>query len=590
MRSHSGVITRHENADPLAGIPTTIRLQTHRGEVSGVAFDVLVTGAGDASVNGLYQMNGYFDGKPSFLHPSGDSHIIWFAGWAPHPVWLLNTAEGPLYINLNNEDLPPEEAWQDAGGGAPAPSVKLIAHRRLAPLGLYKDTACTIPATAAGDLIAAWRDELSGSGLVAVQEETGKRPVLRFVAGKPVIHFDGVDDVLHTTILAPSDAFSYAAAGRFRSTALYPPLIGAPPGGVTFGGSGENRVGINKLGTNDPQTPVDVSTSPFAFVATYQPDIYSYYVCRHFISDVILSDQSDGSGDYFANGNLMIGNGHNEEIAAPVDLTSILILTGSRWTSRQMERAAGYLHSLDADPLAGMAFSLRLQTHRGDGIPLGLYQDVSCTAPAMAEGDLIAAWRDELSGSGLVAVQEVSSKRPTLRFVSGKPVLEFDGSDDFLIADGVPTISGIIAAAATGMHDSSVQSNGRILAMADASGMDWEGGTGYVPALKPGSASGIGVQYAESHASQPASAEEWFTFASRATGSSIETWKNGANKLTAAVDTTAIASTRLKIGGSFAYSDNSDLWGGSISNVALGPWTEDQILHVQSYFSQLRPS
>lgn len=88
------------------------------------------------------------------------------------------------------------------------------------------------------------------------------------------------------------------------------------------------------------------------------------------------------------------------------------------------------------DPIAGLDFSLRLQTHRGDGAPLGLYLDTACTTPATTAGDPIAAWRDELSGSGIVAIQPTSTKRPTLRFTSGIPWLEFDGVDDLLRIPG----------------------------------------------------------------------------------------------------------------------------------------------------------
>jgi hypothetical protein len=84
------------------------------------------------------------------------------------------------------------------------------------------------------------------------------------------------------------------------------------------------------------------------------------------------------------------------------------------------------------DPLVGISFSLRLQTHRGDGIPLGLYQDTACTIPATADGHSVAAWRDEISGSNLVATQSVSTKRPILRLLSGIPTVKFDGVDDFL--------------------------------------------------------------------------------------------------------------------------------------------------------------
>lgn len=73
------------------------------------------------------------------------------------------------------------------------------------------------------------------------------------------------------------------------------------------------------------------------------------------------------------------------------------------------------------DPLAGIVLSLRLQTHNGDNVPLGLYQDTACTVPATEAGDLIAAWRDEISDSGLTALQATEGKRPELQFVSGVP-------------------------------------------------------------------------------------------------------------------------------------------------------------------------
>lgn len=89
--------------------------------------------------------------------------------------------------------------------------------------------------------------------------------------------------------------------------------------------------------------------------------------------------------------------------------------------------------ALISDPLAALSFTLRLQTHRGDNVPIGLYKDTACTDPATADGDSIAAWRDELSGSGKVATQSNSMFRPTLRFVGGKPFVRSDGVDDHLL-------------------------------------------------------------------------------------------------------------------------------------------------------------
>lgn len=88
------------------------------------------------------------------------------------------------------------------------------------------------------------------------------------------------------------------------------------------------------------------------------------------------------------------------------------------------------------DPLAGIDFVLRLQTHRSDNVPFGLYQDTACTIPAVADGDPIGGWKDEISGSGLIAVQSVADKQPTLRYTSGKPVVRFDGVDDTMQISG----------------------------------------------------------------------------------------------------------------------------------------------------------
>jgi hypothetical protein len=79
------------------------------------------------------------------------------------------------------------------------------------------------------------------------------------------------------------------------------------------------------------------------------------------------------------------------------------------------------------DPLAGIAFQIRLERY------VGLYQDVACTIPCTADFDLVAAWRDELSGSGYIFSQADETRRPF--FIGGAPV--FDGSDDSLLCSTI---------------------------------------------------------------------------------------------------------------------------------------------------------
>jgi len=64
----------------------------------------------------------------------------------------------------------------------------------LVPTGLYKDIACTQPALSAGDSVAAVRDEISAGKLTFTQSDVAKCATLQFVAKRPVLRFDGIDD------------------------------------------------------------------------------------------------------------------------------------------------------------------------------------------------------------------------------------------------------------------------------------------------------------------------------------------------------------------------------------------------------------
>jgi hypothetical protein len=85
------------------------------------------------------------------------------------------------------------------------------------------------------------------------------------------------------------------------------------------------------------------------------------------------------------------------------------------------------------DPLAPYSFHARLQTHNGDNVPLGLYQDTSCTTPATSNTDPVAAWRDEITGFTVTFTTSVSGERPLLTFSGGVPRLTFDGVNDVLV-------------------------------------------------------------------------------------------------------------------------------------------------------------
>lgn len=89
-------------------------------------------------------------------------------------------------------------------------------------------------------------------------------------------------------------------------------------------------------------------------------------------------------------------------------------------------------NTIAVDPLAGLNFAVRLQTHNGNNVPLGLWQDVAMTIPATQDFDPVAAWSDELSTSGEVLPQEDTNKQFTLIYEGGVPTMGSDGVDDFL--------------------------------------------------------------------------------------------------------------------------------------------------------------
>lgn len=91
------------------------------------------------------------------------------------------------------------------------------------------------------------------------------------------------------------------------------------------------------------------------------------------------------------------------------------------------------VRSEPVDPLADYAFHVRLQTHMGDNVPLGMYQDVACTIPAVNDFDPVAAWRDEITGSVILFTNADPDQQPMLRFIGGVPVLATDGLDDVLV-------------------------------------------------------------------------------------------------------------------------------------------------------------
>lgn len=62
-----------------------------------------------------------------------------------------------------------------------------------------------------------------------------------------------------------------------------------------------------------------------------------------------------------------------------------------------------------------------------------LYQTSSLDTPATSDGDPVGGWKNRAAGA-YPALQATSSRRPLLRLgaLNGRPMLEFDGADDYL--------------------------------------------------------------------------------------------------------------------------------------------------------------
>src|SRR5262245_95497 len=79
-----------------------------------------------------------------------------------------------------------------------------------------------------GDPVTTWPDS-SGNGNDATQATAAKKPTYKagIQNGRPVIRFDGVDDILATPSVTMATAFTlFAVASRPWNTAKYAPLLG----------------------------------------------------------------------------------------------------------------------------------------------------------------------------------------------------------------------------------------------------------------------------------------------------------------------------------------------------------------------------
>lgn len=181
------------------GLDLALRLQNHRGRIVGYLQGFTISGVTDyPELNGDYLPDGMNGGHPRYWKVGDrDSFAYWGDAGAGNGYGLCR----PGYVlyalpDSVSSDPPISDQWS---GFSPDVISTPFQSPIYEPLGLYQDTACTIPALLDGDPIGAWRDEITGNALVFAQADSMRRPVLRFVNGVPCVETDGIDDLLTTT-------------------------------------------------------------------------------------------------------------------------------------------------------------------------------------------------------------------------------------------------------------------------------------------------------------------------------------------------------------------------------------------------------
>lgn len=221
---------------------------------------------------------------------------------------------------------------------------------------------------------------------------------------------------------------------------------------------------------------------------------------------------------------------------------------------------------------------------------VGLYIDVACTQKATTDGQLIAAWKDELTGSDIVFSQSNSSNRPVLKFIQGKPVLRFIYNQRYLESGSLSITSPISFVASFSLNSSSGPYS-RILSAVNASNeMDYGSAANTAPILLGDGGANIGVVYNGAYSNLiPMVIDQWMQIATTYTGSQILFKKDDATDVVYNVNTTGLNSTFLKIGGAYSTS-STDSIDGYISAVCMGNVRHSDIVDAIAYFKTLSPT
>lgn len=314
--------------DPLAGIPFSLRLQTHSG-----------FGATPNATTGLYQ--NFFAGV-MFVMPAlnplitqtftndldTESSVVQYSFGLTDPsvgiyvgiatgdpatdgaalVDSITTFQGgscSAVINGSNKIT-----IQSLSNGGNTSVIVTFPDASVIPNNSPSVSGAT-PATLDGDPVAAWADVLGTSGMVFVQSNSMLQPKLRIIGGIAVVVFDGVDDVMTTATLGGDCAFFGISVGT-NGTAV-PGILGDSGdfGIRQSSGGGEWRGAIDTASNGGDFT----DTTKLLYVNGVQTGIIAANTW-HTLSCNGTSGSLNSLGDYVGSRNLpasctavMVGSG-----------------------------------------------------------------------------------------------------------------------------------------------------------------------------------------------------------------------------------------------------------------------------------------
>lgn len=283
--------------------------------------------------------------------------------------------------------------------------------------------ADTLTGLSDDDPIQTWPDE-SGKGNDLTQATSGKRPLYKInvLNGRPVVRFDGVDDVLEAT----------------PGITTFPVTIVVVAREIGTGATIYERAWMMGAATDlnlwtDGQYP----NATWAYWQTDPGNVISTVEAENWVvASVVLISTAAGDGTWFLDGvaqttfdpapgndpwtNIFNLGGDDSANYCNLEVAEVIIYSRAL-PAAERRRVEGYL---------GAKWGVARTPGELSGLELWLRAD---SISGLDDGDPVETWTDE-SGEGNDVTQGTAAKRPLYKtnVQNGLPVVRFDGSDDYL--------------------------------------------------------------------------------------------------------------------------------------------------------------